>query len=59
MQRKQYPSDLTEKQWQLIKPHLPEEKDRGRPRKTDFRKVMDAFLYLSRTGCQWSKLNVS
>ena len=56
MQRNPYPSDLTDKQWQLIAPHLPPEKEKGRPRKTDLREVVNALLYMSRTGCQWSML---
>jgi transposase len=49
MQRNPYPSDLTDKQWQLIAPHLPPEKEKGRPRKTDLREVVNALLYMSRT----------
>ena len=30
----------------------------GRPRKTDMRDVLDAVLYLVRTGCQWRYLPV-
>jgi len=56
MSRKPYPSDLTNKQWNLIKPHLPPEKETGRPRETDLREVINALLYLSRSGCSWSML---
>jgi transposase len=51
-----YPSDLTDKQWAMIEPHLPDEPGGGRPRKTDMRDVVDAILYLLRTGCQWRYL---
>lgn len=51
-----YKSDLTDKQWQLIAPHLPPEKAYGRPRTTDLRQVINALLYMSRTGCQWDML---
>jgi putative transposase len=51
-----YPSDLTDAQWDLIGPHLPPEPGGGRPRKTDLRDVLDAILYLRRTGCQWRYL---
>ena len=37
MSIKHYASDLTDKQWHLIAPHMPPEKERGRPRATDFR----------------------
>ncbi len=56
MSRKYYRSDLTDSQWQLIKPHLPPDKDRGRPRTTDLREVVNALLYMLRTGCQWDML---
>ena len=56
MERKSYRSDLTDKQWQLIEPHLPPEKERGRPRTTDLREVVNALLYMLRTGCQWDML---
>lgn len=56
MQRKRYTSDLTDSQWALISPHLPAENDRGRPRETSLREVVNALLYISRTGCQWSML---
>jgi putative transposase len=51
-----YPSDLTDVQWALIGPHLPPEPGGGRPRKTDMRDVVDAILYILRTGCQWRYL---
>ena len=56
MTRKVYPSDLTNKQWSLIKPHLPAENSIGRPRETDLREVINAMLYMSRTGCPWSMI---
>src|SRR5580765_5315933 len=52
-----YPSDLTGFQWSLIKPHLPVYPG-GRPRKTDMRDVVDAIVYVLRTGCQWRYLPV-
>jgi transposase len=51
MARKGYQSDLTNKQWQLIKPHLPNEKPTGIPREVDFREVLNALLYICRSGC--------
>jgi len=50
-----YPSDLTDEQWQLIRPLLPKRKKRGRP-PINRRDVIDAMLYLVRTGCQWRQL---
>jgi putative transposase len=51
-----YPSDTTDAQWALIEPHLPEEPGGGRPRTTALRDVVDAILYITRTGCQWRYL---
>src|SRR6185295_6917805 len=53
MKRKPYPSDLTDEHWQRIEPFLPLAKPGGRPRKTDLREVVNAILYLVRSGCQW------
>lgn len=55
MRSQSYPSDLTAAQWRLIEPHLPVYPG-GRPRTTDLRDVVDAVLYLLRTGCQWRYL---
>jgi transposase len=51
-----YPSDLTNEQWALIEPRLPAAPTGGRPRSTDMRDVVDAILYILRTGCQWRYL---
>jgi len=56
MRMNHYPSDITDAQWALIEPHLPPELGGGRPRKTDARDVLDAILYILRTGCQWRYL---
>jgi transposase len=52
-----YPSDLTDAQWGLIRPHIPASTG-GRPRKTDMRDVVDAILYVLRTGSQWRYLPI-
>jgi transposase len=51
-----YASDLTDAEWALIEPHLPPAKRLGRPRATELRSVLDAILYIARTGCQWRML---
>jgi len=55
MRTQSYPSDVSDAQWALIEPHLPVYPG-GRPRKTDLRDVVDAILYVLRTGCQWRYL---
>ena len=56
MRTHDYPSDVTDAQWDLIEPHIPPEPGGGRPRETDMRDVLDAIFYILRTGCQWQYL---
>src|ERR1700730_5084982 len=56
MNRKPYPSDLTDAQWQLIEPLLPAAKPGGRPRKTNVCEVVNAIFYLNRESCTWRAL---
>jgi putative transposase len=50
-----YPSDLTDRHWQIIRQLLPARSRRGRPRICR-RRVVNAVLYVVRTGCQWRML---
>jgi len=50
-----YASDLTDGQWQVIRQLLPKPARRGRKR-IYRRWVIDAILYVTRTGCQWRML---
>jgi putative transposase len=56
MQRPKYPTDLTNKQWQRIKGLLPPAKTGGRRRTTNLREVLNALLYVTKTGIQWRML---
>lgn len=56
MDRKPYPTDLTDAQWALLEPLVPPEKPGGRHREVDMREVVNAMLYVNRTGCQWDML---
>jgi putative transposase len=56
MNRKPYPSDLTDAQWALLGEWLPRAKPGGRPRTTDLREVVNAILYVVRNGCTWRSL---
>jgi len=55
-QAKRYPSDTSDEQWALIEPLLPQVKTGGRPEKHPRRAVVDAILYVVRTGCSWRQL---
>lgn len=54
---KPYASSLSNAQWQQLQPLLPlERKGAGRPLELDMRTVINAILYVLRTGCQWANL---
>ena len=54
--RKTYTTDLTDAEWELIKPLLPPPRPRGAPRTTDLREVVNAILYITKNGCTWRDL---
>ncbi len=47
-----YPSDLSDSQWQVISKYF----DTQRQRKHGLREIINAILYLVKTGCQWRML---
>ena len=51
-----YPTDLTDAEWEIIKPLLPPAKTGGRPRTTKLREVFNAIQYMAGSGCQWRML---
>jgi transposase len=55
-----YPSDLRDVQWLKLAPLLQPAGGKrhagGRPRKYQLRRVVDAMLYVVKTGCQWRQL---
>ena len=55
MRLHRYGSDLTDAQWQAIAPLVQGRK----PAKHSPRRVLDALLYLAKTGCQWRYLPLS
>ncbi|WP_411573637.1 IS5 family transposase [Streptomyces fradiae] len=63
MERKPYPSDLSDVQWALIEPMIKSWKQSrvarsatGDPGSCDLREVVNAIFYQNRTGCQWRYL---
>ena len=56
MTRHGYPSDLTDEQWAILAPLIPPAHTHCRPRQVDIREVINAILYLLRTGCAWRYL---
>src|SRR5881394_3864635 len=54
--RKTYPSDLSDAQWAKLQPLLPGQQRAGPRLRVDRREVVNAILYVLRTGCQWRYL---
>ena len=55
-QRKSYPSDVTDAEWALIESLVPKPKPGGRPAKYHRRDILNAILYVLRTGCAWRQM---
>lgn len=51
-----YPSDLTNREWQILEPLVPPIKAGGRPADYSRRQIVNAIFYALRTGCQWRYL---
>ena len=54
--RRRYPSDLSPSEWARVARLVPPPKSGGRPAKYDRKEVLNALLYVARTGCQWRGL---
>jgi len=56
-ERLPYPSDLSDKEWKLIKPHIPNPPtNRGKKRVHPYREILNGIFYLLRSGCAWRML---
>lgn len=53
---KRYSTDLSDSEWEIIRPLLPPPKVRGSKRKVDLREVLNAIFYQIHNGCIWSDL---
>jgi putative transposase len=51
-----YPTDLSEKQWLVIAPLVGRPDPRGAKPTYDRREIINAILYINKTGCQWRML---
>tara|TARA_R110002096_G_scaffold168328_1_gene338888 strand:+ start:415 stop:1212 length:798 start_codon:yes stop_codon:yes gene_type:complete len=56
MTKWQCPTDLTNAQWRILEPLIRKKSKRGRKIVYSRRDVVNAVLYLNRTGCQWRML---
>lgn len=51
MNRKPYPNDLKDEEWAILEPLIPPAKRGGRPRTVNMREVLNAIIYVLKTGC--------
>jgi putative transposase len=56
MKSRKYPTDLSDKEWRCINPHLPRSKGRGRPKIHASRTILNAVFYVLKSGCPWRLL---
>ena len=55
-QAKRYPTDLTDVEWEIVRPFLPPPPKRARKPTTDLREVLNASRYLACSGGGWRML---
>lgn len=55
MARRNYPTDLSDQEWEIINEILAKEAPytTGRHAEVDLREVWNAIFYLNKTGCHW------
>ena len=54
--RKQYPSDITREQFEIIRPLLEQAKKKTKPRVYDSYDIFCGAIYVLKTACQWRAL---
>jgi len=47
---------MNDQEWDCIAPYVEQQEGPGRKREVDIREIINALLYLSKTGCQWRML---
>ena len=56
MSRQAYSSDLSDTEWTILAPLIPAPLPGERPAKWSRREIVNAILYVLRSGCAWSLL---
>ena len=51
-----YETDLTDDEWAIVGPLLPKSEGSGKAQQIELRRIVNAILYITRTGCQWRLL---
>ena len=54
--KRNYLTNLSDAEWECIKPHLSPPNKRGRPRVHTTREILDAVFYILKSGCAWRLL---
>lgn len=54
--RRSYDTDLSDDEWQILEPLIPNAKPGGRPRAHETRELLNAIFYVLRGGCAWRLL---
>jgi putative transposase len=54
--KRSYSTNLTDSEWECLKPHIPPPNKRGRPRVHTTREILDAVFYVLKSGCPWRLL---
>jgi transposase len=54
--RRPYSTDLSDEEWEILRPLVPEAKPGGRPRAHETRELLNAIFYVLRGGCAWRLL---
>jgi putative transposase len=54
--RRYYSTDLSDEEWEILQPLVPEAAPGGRPRAHQTRELLDAIFYVVRGGCAWRLL---
>ena len=54
--RERYDSDVSDREWTIIRQFLPPRGRLGRPPRYERREVFNAIMYVTKTGCPWRYL---
>ena len=54
--KRSYSTNLSDREWECLKPHVPPPNKRGRPRVHTTREILNAIFYVLKSGCPWRLL---
>jgi putative transposase len=53
MEGKRYPSDMTDEEWAILEPLIPDSRSGGPPRSANMHEVLNGIFYVLRGGIPW------